>query len=267
MLLAIDIGNTTIGLGLFPEPGKGIELFVRKIPSHPARSADDYKREITALLRQGGRSSSLPLRDQDAAILSSVVPPLNRPMLRAVRELLGAPPLIVSHTLHGGLHFKVKHPDRVGADRIAVAVAGAHRYRKPVAVVDLGTATTITVVGSRLSFLGGSIMPGMQLMQQALSTRTAQLPSVVPGKPQAAVGKDTRSAIASGILYGTAGAVENLLKNMEKELAFKVQLVLTGGYAPLLSSFLRRKHEVVPQLLFEGLRVIYLKTTGAETGE
>ncbi|MFO0754683.1 MAG: type III pantothenate kinase [Thermodesulfovibrionales bacterium] len=266
MLLVIDIGNTTIGLGLFPNPEKGAGLHVRKIPSHPVRSADFYKGEIISLLRQRGTSFSLPQRNQDAAILSSVVPPLTRPVLRAVRELLGRRPLLVSHTLHGGLRFEVRHPDRVGADRIATAVAGAHRYGKPVAVVDLGTATTISVVGSGMRFLGGAIMPGIHLMGDSLSSRTAQLPSVAPGKPLPALGKDTRSAIASGLLYGTAGAVENIVKNMEKELAFRVQLVLTGGNAPLLSSFLRRKHEVAPHLLFEGLRFIYLKTHGMETG-
>ncbi|MBZ0155782.1 MAG: type III pantothenate kinase [Alphaproteobacteria bacterium] len=264
MLLGIDIGNTTIGLGLFPEPEGGTELFVRKIPSHPARPAEYYKREIIALLGQGGISTAPSVINQGDAILSSVVPPLTRPVLKAARELTGRKPLIVSHALQGGLLFEVKHPDQVGADRIATAVAGAHRYNRPVAVGDFGTATTITVVGPRLRFLGGAIMPGLHLMQHALFSRTAQLPSVVLDRAQGALGKDTRSAIASGILYGTAGGVESLVKSMEKELAFKVQLVLTGGYASLLSSFIRRKHEVVPHLLFEGLRLIYLKTKGTE---
>jgi type III pantothenate kinase len=177
----------------------------------------------------------------------------------AVREVVAGEPLVVGRSLNNGLTFAVKHPEQVGADRITCAVAAVALLGCPVAVVDLGTATTVSVVGKRNEFLGGAILPGLTLMRDALSRGTAQLPDIALRRPRAIVGGDTVSAILSGIMYGTAGAIERLVAGMEKAHRFRVHLVLTGGHARFLSPLLARPHVTRPMLAFEGLRLIYLR--------
>ncbi|MFZ5996572.1 MAG: type III pantothenate kinase [Nitrospirota bacterium] len=261
ILLTIDIGNSTIGLGLFPEPEKDGNIFIKKIPAYPARTAAHYKKVITAFIKKNIAISHEPSVFIDA-VISSVVTALTGPIREAVRDICGKRPLTVSHKIKSGLTFEVLQPGKVGADRIANAVGGYHAAGGPAAVVDFGTATTMTVVGENARFLGGVIMPGLQLMQKALAQETARLPRVPLTAQQAVLGRDTASAIRSGIIHGTAGAVEILLKKIEKELGYKVQLVLTGGNAKLLSPLMERRHLFIPPLTFQGLRLIYLSNRG-----
>lgn len=262
ILLAVDIGNSTVGFGLFPDPERGDPLFTVKIPTRPFRNANTYKRVISGLIRQGlsTKIRAMRLRYKLDAVLASVVPALNRPVSEALKAASGSPPLIVGARVKSGLAFDVAQPGRVGADRIANAAAAFHRTGKPTAVVDFGTATTITVVGKEGTFLGGAISPGIQLMQRALHAETAKLPLIPLDRPGSALGKDTVSSIASGVIRGTAGAAESLIKDIEKELNFKLRLILTGGHAQLMSPLLKRAHILAPNLTFEGLRLIYLKT-------
>lgn len=262
ILLTIDIGNSTIGFGLFPEPERDGKIFIKKIPTHPARTAAYYKKIITTFIRQKIAISHEPSAFTDA-VVSSVVPSLNRPMIKAVSDLCGKRPIMVNHRIKSGLTFEVLQPEKVGADRIANAVGGYHATGGPTAVVDFGTATTMTVVGRDARFLGGVIMPGIQLMRKALVQETAKLPLITLTAQQTVLGRDTVSAIRSGIMHGTTAAVETLLKNIEKELGYTVRLVLTGGNAQLLSPLIKRKHLLVPPLTFQGLRLIYLSNRGA----
>lgn len=250
-LLCIDIGNSTIGFGLFSGLSTSSRLLIKKIPAHPVRTAASYKRTIGRFIKDRKPNMN--------AVISSVVPFLNQPVVQAVTEICGRKPLIVSNKIKSGISFSISRPEKIGADRIANAVAAFHYLRKPAAVTDFGTATTITVVGWKCNFLGGIIMPGLRMMKDSLHTKTAKLPDAPLNKPKAALGKDTISAITSGIIYGTAGAVEAAIKNMERELGFKLQLVLTGGYAGFMSQFIKRKHRVMPDLTFEGMRLIYFK--------
>lgn len=254
MLLAVDIGNSTIGLALFLNPFSKSKPATAQIPSHPVQSVAAYKKIVRDFVIQRTAAGHQPVD----GILSSVVPSLNKPIIKALKEIFGKSPLIVSHEIKSGLVFDVASPEQIGADRIANAVAGFHYFKKPVAIADLGTATTITVVGKNMKFSGGSIMPGIGLMHKALHSGTAKLPLPPLKKSKTALGKDTFSAITSGIIYGTAGAIEALVKNMEKELAFRLKLALTGGHADLVHPLIKREHMVVPHLIFEGLRLIYL---------
>jgi type III pantothenate kinase len=266
MLLAIDIGNSTIGLGMFLNPEKSKKLFIKKIPTHPAQSAERYKKIIAEIIEHFTHSPKID------AIISSVVPSLNQPITSAIKSICCKEPLIVSHKLESGLISNAAHPEKIGADRIANAVAGFHYFKRPVAIIDFGTATTVTVVSPKKShdflgmpvFLGGTIMPGIQLMQKALYSGTAKLPLISLKKPKKVLGEDTTSSIASGIINGTAGAVESLIRNMEKELGFRLKLVLTGGHAKLMSHLIQRDYILIPNLTFEGLRLIYLKVTSGK---
>ncbi len=269
ILLCIDIGNTTIGFGLYLEPAAAAKDSPRtkKIPTYPQGSPLRYKNAVTRLLKEavpGMAAARFTLKDflkkhRMRAVISSVVPSLNTIILESLAPFCGEEPVMVSSRLDKVLSFAVKRPEEVGADRIADAVAGLHYAEGPVAVVDFGTATTITIAGKKQDFLGGAILPGLQLMQKMLHAGTAKLPLAPLRQPESALGKDTRSSIAAGIICGTAGAAEALIKNMEKELDCKLQLVLTGGNAHLVSPFMKKKHILVPHLTFEGMRLISLK--------
>ncbi len=271
MLIAVDIGNSTIGIALYADPSKSSSLSVEKVPTHPARTAGFYKLLMSQMIKEA-HSGNMPA--SISAIVSSVVPARSTVITKALVSLCKKQPIYVNAGINSGLTFNVKEPFKLGADRIANAVAGvSHSKGRPAAIVDFGTATTITVVGTRLTFLGGAIFPGIDLMRKALHSETAKLPLVstdagVPEKSQTfrsasrrtALGKDTASSIISGIVYGTVGAVEKLIKMMEKEVEFKLQLVLTGGNALFMSSFINRPFTLRPNLTFEGLRLLYIKT-------
>lgn len=262
ILLCIDIGNSTIGFGLFVNPERCSGLFIKKIPTHPALSKEAYKKIITEIIKLKQKtpvSHHLSEVCNFDTIVSSVVPSLNPLTVKAVKEICKGRTLIINHRFDCGIAFDVENPEEIGADRIANAVAGFHYFRKPVAVIDFGTATTITVVGRGQKVIGGAIMPGIDLMQRTLHEWTAKLPLVNIKNPKTALGRNTVSSITSGIIYGTAGAVESLIKNMEKELGFRLKLALTGGHAKLMSPLIKRKHIVTPHLTFEGLRLIYLQ--------
>ncbi|HWR90381.1 MAG TPA: type III pantothenate kinase, partial [Dissulfurispiraceae bacterium] len=147
---------------------------------------------------------------------------------------------------------------------IANAVAAVVLIGSPSAVVDFGTATTITVVGRQRDLIGGAILPGVWLMERALHTGTAKLPAVDLRRPVNLPGRDTMSSIRAGIVCGTAGAVERLVSDMERELGFSLTLVLTGGAVDLVAPLIGRPHRVIPALTFEGMRFIHLRVRDRE---
>jgi type III pantothenate kinase len=255
-LLSIDIGNSTIGFGLFLNPAKSKNLFIKKIPTHPLRSPASYEKIISGFMKSHIRQ---PFDDIDT-IISSVVPSINGNISTAIKNICGRKPFIVTHRSSSGLALDVKKPEEVGADRIANAVGGFHYFKKPVAIIDFGTATTITVVGKNGNLLGGAILPGLNIMRSALRDKTAKLPLIASGQSKKFLGNDTASSISSGIFLGTAGAVESLAAGMEKELNFKLNLILTGGHATLMSGMIKKPHTTASNLTFEGLRLIYLET-------
>jgi type III pantothenate kinase len=198
-----------------------------------------------------------------SSIVASVVPDSNALINGALACFCKRRPLYVKAGkagMNSGLVFSVKEPFRMGSDRIANAIAGVSCNKgRPTAIVDFGTATTVTVIGRQRTVMGGAILPGVYLMTKALHAGTAKLPLASLDALQNAIGKDTASSITSGVAYGTAGAVEKLIKMMEKELKYKLQLVLTGGDAPFISPYISRSSKLRPNLTFEGLRLIYLE--------
>jgi type III pantothenate kinase len=257
-LLAIDIGNSTVGLGLYPDAEKGKAFLIKTLPSDRAASAGTISRLVRELVYREG--SSFHAGDI-AVIISSVVPALNRQVIAAVKDICENP-LIVDYRIVKGLSFEIPQPEAIGSDRIANALAGFSLFGKPAAVIDCGTATTITVIGRHAVFLGGTIMPGIDIMRQSLAARTAKLPEVSLSAPCSVVGCDTASAITSGIIHGTAGAIDNIVKSMESETHQRLRVILTGGHAGLVSPFLKRKHVLVPHLIFEGMRLIFIRHLG-----
>lgn len=254
MLLTIDIGNSSITIGIFRKKDL---LFKFSLPSSPRRSALTYRNKIRKAIKDKGINLVF-----DSAVLSSVVPQLTRVIQRSVADVIIKKPLIAKVSLKTGFVFDLERPEMVGTDRIVNALAAAETFSSPIVVVDFGTATTITALNERV-FLGGAILPGVGLMGISLHAGTSRLPLIdlraVPkqGKSLQAMGTDTMKAILSGIIYGTAGAVERIILEMERQTRCRFKVVVTGGYADRVVPVLRRDCVHDPDLTLKGLRILY----------
>jgi type III pantothenate kinase len=254
MIVAADIGNSAINIGYFTGP----HLLVQNIRTWPLLSAPAYLASMNRFINENN-IEKIP----EGIIISSVVPDHTDIIGEALSEMAGREPLFLGHTTKTGIHLAIPRPDTLGPDRIANSVAAYEFYRSPVASVDCGTATTISVVGKDADYIGGAIMPGIRLMNESLAKSASQLSEVPVLLPDSALGKDTAECIQSGILYGTAGAVERILEEIESEAGFQLRISVTGGYGKYISPYLKRKHAVMPHLTLEGLRIIYLRNQDA----
>ncbi len=254
MLLALDIGNSLINIGLFTHEG----LCVHKLTTHPLKKAKKY----ASTFREFFPEISVE-RSAFGVIISSVVEGHTEVLAEACERLMPEDLIIVNAEIVTGLILDIPRPEELGTDRIANAVAAYDLCRSPVAVLDFGTATTISVVGENANYIGGAIMPGLSLMNKSLAKGTSKLPVVSLSQPEAALGKDTFKCIQSGLFYGTAGAVERLLKEIEKEIGFSLKVVVTGGYGEIASRFLTREYIFNPALTLEGLKIIFMRNKGA----
>jgi type III pantothenate kinase len=252
-LLAIDIGNSSINIGYFFDSA----LLVQKIATHPLSSVDEYRGNMENFLKQ-----NLIEKSNFSGIISSVVTSHTAVLKGVAEELFGAKAekiVILSHSMNTGLNLKIRVPEKLGTDRLANAAGAYNLYGEPVAVVDFGTATSITVVGKKSELIGGSILPGIGLMNDALFQGTSDLEKAVLEAGGTALGKDTAGAIRSGILFGTAGAVERILDEIERETGYAFRTVITGGHAHLVDSVLKRPHDLNPFLTLEGLKLIFAR--------
>ena len=254
MLIALDIGNSSINIGYFTEMG----LFVQKMTTSPLLSSSQYSLLFSRYMEE----KKIDKRPE-GSIISSVVSDYTMVFMKALKTLTSSEPLVVRWTLKTGLEFAIPNPEGLGSDRIANAVAAYESYKSPVAAVDFGTASTVTVVNRDARYIGGVILPGIRLMNASLAKGTSQLQEVPLKPPASALGGDTAQCIQSGLFYGTAGAVERILCEIEKENGFKLNVVVSGGFGELISGFLQRKHDLRPHLTLEGLRLIYMRNTDA----
>jgi type III pantothenate kinase len=253
-VIAVDIGNSSINIGIFHANG----LFTQKMDSFPLRHAEDYREVVQKILQENHIEN-----ETAGVIISSVVPGHDTVLSRALRGCTQKEPLVVNYRMNTGLTFAVPHPETLGSDRIANAVAAYDACRGPAAVTDFGTATAVSIVGEKGVFLGGAILPGMGLMNKALAQGASQLSDIPFDIPASALGKDTTSCIAAGLFFGTAGAVERLLDEIEKEIGCRVQSISTGGYAPFVSPLMRKGTRHLPDLTLAGLKILYLRNMNA----
>jgi type III pantothenate kinase len=250
MLIATDIGNTSITIGYFTEK----DLVVQRIPTYPLRDAQEYGHILHTFIKENNIE-----KPPYAGIISSVVSSHTDIFIRAIKGLADqgeVEVLVVSHNL-SGIGFRINSPEELGSDRIANAVAAFRLFKKPLAVVDFGTATTITVVDENGDYTGGSIMPGISLMNESLGAKTSKLKQVDLKAPEAALGKDTEGCIRTGLVIGTAGAVERIVAEIGGETGLAYEMVLTGGHAHLIDRFIRRPHAMNSHLTLEGLKILY----------
>ncbi len=254
MLLALDIGNSLINIGLF----EAEELCVQNLDTYPIKNPENY----TSIIREFFPEIYVE-RTALGVIISSVVEGHTEVLAEACKRLMPEDLIILNSKIVTGLVFDIPRPEELGTDRIANAVAAYELCKCPVAVVDFGTATTVSVVGKDAHYIGGAIMPGVGLMNESLEKGTSKLSGVSLSLPETALGIDTPQSIRSGLFYGTAGAVEKLICEMEEEIGFVLKVVVTGGYGVMVSKFLSREYMLNQNLTLEGLKIIFMRNKSA----
>ena len=250
MLLAIDIGNTNVVLGVFE--GEGLCESWR-IGTKSSITADEYAVIVKDLFAFSG----IDFRQIDGIIISTVVPPLLSIMTEMSRKYFKIEPMVVTSELKTGITLSYENPREIGADRIVNAAAAFRLYGGPLIIIDFGTATTFCAVTKKGEYLGGAITPGVKISAEALYQRAAKLPRVELTRPRTIIGRDTVSAMQAGILYGYAGLVDGIVARMKKELSPDARVIATGGLAELVAPETSTVIEVRPNLTLEGLRLIY----------
>lgn len=250
MLLAIDIGNTNVVLGVFDKE-RLVENW--RVGTNTQITPDEYAMIFKDLFGFAG----LEFKQITGVIISTVVPPLLPVMVEMSRKYFRIEPMIVTHELKTGITIRYDNPKEVGADRIVNAAAAFKLFGGPLIIVDFGTATTFCAVTKDGEYLGGAITPGIKISAEALFQRASKLPRVELTKPRNVIGRDTISAMQAGIVYGYAGLVDGIVERMKKELASEVRVVATGGLAELVSPETKSIQEIKPQLTLEGLRLLY----------
>ena len=250
MLLAADIGNTNIKLGVFKD-GEIIKSWI--LASALNRTSDELGLIIKNLLADAHIQNKVK-----HAVISSVVSPLTECAQEACIKYLGAVPLIISHKIKMNIKLKLDNAEQTGADRIANAAAAAYLYSAPSVTVDLGTAASFDVVNADKEFIGGLITAGMKLQLDALSSRTSKLPKLNIEAPAKVIGANTIDAMISGTVRGHASMIDALTDECCKELGAKAFIIGTGGCARFISRYMKRGFDVInPDLTLIGMKILY----------
>jgi len=253
MIFVMDIGNTNIKAAVFD----GKTLLKRwRCVTEPAMTSDQYGIIMADLFRYHG----LDMRDIEGIMISSVVPTINFTIEHMCGDYFGMEPRFLVPGMKTGLNIKYENPRELGSDRIANAVAVSTLYGGPSIFIDFGTATTYGVVSEKNEFLGGAIGPGLRMMNRAIASGTAKLPSIELVMPQKVIGRTTVSNIQSGILYGYIGSVEKIVSGMKAEIGCpEAKVIATGGMAHMVKNNSNVIDVINPDLTLTGLRIIYEK--------
>jgi type III pantothenate kinase len=259
MLLAIDIGNTNVTLGVFD--GEALVATAR-VATEPGRMADEYGLTLSQILPAKG----VAIEQVDAVAMCSVVPPLTPTFIGLCTEFFGVEPLVVGAGVRTGVRVLYDNPRDVGSDRIADAAAAYHLHGGPTIVVDFGTATVFDAISSKGEYVGGAIAPGINVAADSLFHATSQLRRVELVRPQEAIGKNTVHSLQSGLVLGYAELVKGMVRRFASELGdgdlgpegtSDAKVIATGGLAPLIQAETDIFDTVDPDLTLKGLRIIH----------
>lgn len=255
MIAAVDIGNSNIVIGLMDEQRQ--VHFSGRIRTDRQKTKEEFMIELKTLLE----IYHMTLDDVQGVIISSVVPGLTDVVRKGMEQLTGLNPLVVGRGIRTGIRIVTDQPASLGSDLVVDAVAATEEYSGMIAIFDMGTATTCSVVDEKRSYLGTLIMPGIKISQDALTERTSQLPYIRFEKPKHMIGKNTIESMQSGLIYGNAAMVDGLIERLEAEVGGEMTVVATGGIAGIIVPFCRKKIIYEPDLLLKGLWYIYHKNT------
>ena len=256
MILALDIGNTNIVIGCID---KEKTYFIERLSTVRTKTELEYAVDIKTVLDLYRIKRS----DIEGAIISSVVPQITNIVRLAAEKVLGkdSKVLVLGPGVKTGLNIKMDNPGQLGADLVADAVAGISEYPVPLIIIDMGTATTASVVDADKQYIGGVILPGVGVSLDALTQRASQLSGIGIEEPKRVIGKNTLECMKSGVLYSNAGALDGIIDRIEEELGEKTTVVATGGLAKKIVPFCKREIILDEDLLLKGLLVIYEKNT------
>ncbi len=254
MILTIDIGNSNITIGCVD--GDQIR-FRGRVNTDRVKTSDQYCIELKTLLE----IYEVPLDAIRGTIISSVVPQVLNSMGSAVRKLTGMEPLVVGPGLKTGLNILLENPGQIGADLVVADVAALDKYAPPLIVIDMGTATTLSVLDAAGAHLGGCVCPGVQLSLDALTRNTSLLPGIQLSPPRYAIGRNTGDAMRSGIMMGTASMLDGMIDRFQEELGAPCTIVATGSIARFIVPLCRHEILLEPDLIIRGLALLYDRNT------
>lgn len=250
MILTIDIGNSNIVIG-------GVRddeiLFEARLRTDSTKTSDEYCLDVKSLMDVYGVDTA----EVEGAIIASVVPQVLNSLQTAIKKLTGKTALVVGPGLKTGLNILLENPGQTGADLVVGAVAALREHKPPMTIIDMGTATTISVLDKNGAYLGGGIIPGVKISMDALTDRTALLPGLQLDQPKRAIGRNTVDAMRSGIMLGAACMLDGMIERMEEELGYKTTVIATGGIAKFIIPLCRREMIYDKDLLVKGLVALY----------
>lgn len=256
MLLALDVGNTNITMGVFDREKL---LLTMRITTKLPRTSDEYGILLRSLLRENG----IDPQEIHAAIISSVVPAIMYSLRNGLYKYLHVDPLIVEPGVRTGIRVATEHPSQIGADRIVDAVGAYEKYGGPVLVIDFGTATTYDLVDDKGQFLSGITAPGIRTAGKALWQDAAKLPEIEIKKPKSILAKETISSMQAGLVYGQIGQTEYIIKKVREESGFAdLKVVATGGLGAMIAAETDTIDIYDSNLTLDGMRLIYEKQKG-----
>lgn len=252
MILTVDVGNTNVVLGCV-ENGEVISR------SRLATKASDLPNDYALKMRQSFEFDGVDYTKFEGAILSSVVPQVNRAIRAAVRKLTGLECVMVGAGIKTGVNVKIDDPGTLAGDLITGAVGALSIYEPPLIIIDMGTATTMVVVDKDGAYIGGAIIPGVNLSYDALSQGTSLLPSISIEAPKKCIATNTVDSMKSGAVFGTAAMLDGMIDRMEDELGQSATVVATGGLSGSVIKYCRHEIMYEPDLLLKGLAILYQK--------
>ena len=250
MILTIDIGNSNIVLG-------GVKddeiVFEARLRTEATKTSDQYCVDLKILLDVYG----VHPEDIEGSIISSVVPQVLNSFQTAIKKLTGKTSLVVGPGIKTGLDIRLENPGQTGADLVVADVAALREHKPPLIVIDMGTATTISVIDQSGAHIGGCIIPGVRISMDALTDKTALLPGLQLDQPKKAIGRNTIDAMRSGIMMGTACMLDGMVERMEQELGCKTTVIATGGIAKFIGPLCKTPMIYDKNLLIKGLVALY----------
>ena len=252
MILAVDIGNTNIVIGVVDAKKT---YFIERLTTTIGKTNLEYAITLKSILE----IFHIEPRQLEGAIISSVVPPLNRTIMEAIRKITGITAKLVGSGMKTGLNILMDNPRSVGSDMIVNSVGALNEHEPPIIIIEMGTATTMSVIDKDGRYIGGAILPGLRVSMDTMSSSTARLPRISLDTPKKVIGKNTIDCMRSGIIYGNAAMIDGMLTRIETELGQSATIIATGGIAKVILPLC--SHEIIYDgaLLMKGLLTLYEK--------